>query len=456
MNEQTPSDLLNSAPPAPATPWGYGLRESVTDQLGFFHGLVQRYGDVVHWRSGLLDLYLINHPDDLKKILSAGSDRFPKDTLDYRILEVSLGQGLVTNDGAAWARQRKLMQPMFHNRAINPFDAPINQLTDALASRWENAAPGEVVWVDRDMGRLTFEIVGMTLFGTDIERHADAVAETLEVINVPTHELKSLLLLWPWLPLPHTLRVKAAVRKLDSIVYELIDQRRRHGSEREDILDRLLAARDEDDGQGMSEQQIRDEVVTMLLAGHETSSNALAWTFYLLSKHPDVEAQLLEELQRELGGRPAVSADLPRLPYLKQVVQESMRVLPPVWAIARRSARDEVFGGYHVPAGSYLMISQWTLHRHEEFWPDPERFDPDRFNPQRTDSRHSYCYLPFAAGPRTCIGASMAMLEIQLVLANLLQRFRFEVAPGHRIEPSARVTLKPKYGMPMRITRRAR
>lgn len=454
MNERyDPAYPVGNARPAPATPFFYGLKDYPKDPPGFFASLLERYGDVVRWRA-LLSVHVLNHPDDVKRVLSQPYTQFSKQTVDYRILAGSMGKGLVTNDGEAWARQRRLMQPMFHNRAINPFDEPINRLTGALAERWVRKAAGETIWLDRDMGRLTFEIVGATLFGADIEAHAQEVAEILEVINIHTHELRALFTLWPWLPTPYNRRARAAVGRLDRIVYGLIDARRASGAKREDILDRLLSARDEDNGTGMDERQIRDEVVTLLLAGHETSANALVWTFYLLTRYPAVEAQLLRELHEVLGGRPALSGDLARLPYLKQVVQESMRLYPPVWALARRSHRDEVFQGYKVPAGAYIVILPYTLHRHPDFWPDPERFDPERFNPNRPDSRHSYCYIPFAAGPRTCIGAGMSMLEVQLVLAQLLQRFRLQVVPGHPIETVAKVTLKPRHGMPVTLVPR--
>jgi len=451
MNERVSPPPVS---PPPATPWLHGLRSNPDDRPQFFQDLIQRYGDVVHWRF-LFDVFLLNHPDDIKRVLSAPSEKFSKGTLDYRILALSLGNGLVTNDGPHWVYQRKLMQPLFHNRSINPFDEPINRLTNALAERWVRLPAGQSVLMEREMGKLTFEAVGTTLFGVDIEQHADEISKVLEVVNVSTQELRSiLLLLLPWLPLKHTRASRDAVARLDRIVFGMINARRASSERRDDILDRLLAARDEDTGAGMDERQIRDEVVTLLLAGHETSSNGLAWTFWMLTQHRDVEARLLEELSTVLNGRPALSSDLPQLPYLKQVVQESMRLLPPVWAIARKSHQDEIFQGYRVPAGAYITIPIYALHRHPEFWPDPERFDPERFNPNRTEPRHSYCYIPFAAGPRTCIGAGMAMLEIQLVIANLLPRFRMDVAPGARIEPAAKVTLTPKFGMPMIVTPR--
>lgn len=452
MNERVSSPIPTEAP---STPRFYGLRTAPDDRPRFFQHLTEKWGDVVRWRF-LFDVYVLNHPDDVKRVLSAPPERFTKGTTDYRILSLSLGRGLVTSDGPLWAHQRKLMQPMFHNRSINPFDEPINRLTSAMAARWAGLSATDTLFMEREMAQLTFEVVGTTLFGADIKQHAADIAEVLESINVSTQEVRSfLLLMLPWLPLPHTRKFNRALKKLDDIVFGLINARRASGERHDDILDRLLEARDEDSGEGMDEQQIRDEVVTLLLAGHETSSNALAWTFWLLSQHRDVEARLVAELNAVLDGRPAASSDLAQLPYLKQVVQESMRLLPPVWAVARLTHQDEVFQGYRVPAGAYLTIPIFAIHRHPEYWPDPERFDPERFSPHRTEPRHSYSYIPFSAGPRTCIGASMAMLEIQLVIANLLPKFRMEVAPGARIETAAKVTLTPKYGMPMRLTPRA-
>ena len=255
--------------------------------------------------------------------------------------------------------------------------------------------------------------------------------------------------------MPSNIRFKRVKRRLDDIVDGLVDLHRQGGGAPDDIVHRLLAARDEDTGEGMDAEQMRDEIITLMLAGHETSATALTWTFYQLAQHPQVEEQLVAELDCVLGGRPATSADLANLPYLKQVVQESMRLYPPVWGIARRSTEESEFGGYRIPADSYIAITMYVLHRHPEYWPDPERFDPERFAPNRATSRHSYAYLPFAAGPRACIGAGMAMLEIQLVLAQLLQRFRVRPLPDHPVEPLPVVTFKPRYGVAVNIEPRA-
>lgn len=430
-------------PPGPGI-WG-SLAGYRRNPATYFTELAARHGDVLRWR-GLMDVYMVNDPDHVRHVLTQAWPRFTKDDIDYRVLRVTMGDGLVTNDGPSWARQRRLMQPMFHNRVVNAFDTSINAATGALAARWL-ARGGAPFMLDRDLSRLTFQVVGNTLFGADIEAHAEEVADMLDFMNVNPKTLRGLLTLVPWIGTPGNRRFSRHLARLDDIVHGLIAARGASGEERGDLLGLLLAARDEDSGAGLPARQVRDEIVTLLLAGHETSATALGWTFHLLAQHPDIEAQLVDELARELRGRPALAGDLARLPYLKQVVQESMRLYPPVWGISRAVTDDVDFGGWRIPAGAYLAILPYALHRHPAHWEEPARFDPSRFSPQRSQGRHSYCYLPFAAGPRACIGAGMAMLEIQLVLARLLQQFRVRMVPGHPVVPRASVTYRPRFGL---------
>ena len=417
------------------------------------HELLRTYGDFMRWR-GFQDVYLVNHPDFIRPVLTRDYRHFSKRIIDYRVVARVMGNGLVTNDGAHWAQQRNLIQPLFGNRRVNGFDGTINTLTSSLVDEWDTRTGGEPIRIDREMSRLTFRIVGATLFGSDLDPHGDEIAEILEVANLHPLDIRALMTLYSWVPTPHNLKWRRAVRRLDQIVYGLIQARRRRGVGDDDILDRLIHALDEGAGEGLDEKQMRDEVVTLMLAGHETSANALAWTLYLLSTHPDVEARLAESLDATLNGAPATADDLPRVPYLKQVVQESMRLYPPVWSYARRAEQQEEFNGWVLPAGAYVAVVPYSLHRHPEFWPDPERFDPDRFDPNAGEARHPFSYLPFAAGPRTCIGAGMAMLETQLVLAQILQRFKVRVVPDHPIETTGKVTLKPRYGIMATLNRR--
>ena len=440
-------------PHPPSTPRFHQIRHLGDEPHELLYGLLRTYGDFVRWR-GFQDVYLVNHPDFIRPVLSRDYSHFSKRTIDYRVLAQVMGNGLVTNDGPHWVRQRRLMQPMFSNHRIESFDGRINALTASLMNEWETRVGGETLRIDREMGRLTFGIVGATLFGSDLERHAGEVAEILEVANLNPFEPRALMTLCSWVPTPHNLKWRHAVRRLDRIVYGMIDARRQRGAGGDDILDHLIRALGEESGEGMDERQMRDEVVTLMLAGHETSANALAWTLYLLDRHPDVQARLAESLTETLNGAPANAGDLSRLPYLKQVVQESMRLYPPVWSYARRSEQEEEFEGYRLPAGAYVAVVPYALHRHPKFWPDPERFEPDRFDPDRGEGRHPYSYLPFAAGPRTCIGAGMAMLETQLVLAQILQSFRVRIVPDHPIETTAKVTLRPRHGILATVSRR--
>lgn len=443
MSTAVESKLPLPRPPGPS--FWQGFKAYGRDPAMYMHQLFLDYGEVVCWR-GTMTIYLLNNPDHVRQVLTQAHPEFTKDLYDYRVLKQTLGNGLVTNDGADWTRQRRLMQPMFHHKIVNAFDTAINGFTATLVDRWQQLPAGQPVALEREMSRITFQIVAATLFGSEINDHAHEMVDILDVINVNTKSAAAFLTLYPWIPSPHNRRFKRVMQRLDNIVYNLINGRRASGIGSQDLLDRLLSVRDEQSGLGMEEKQVRDEVVTLMLAGHETSATALQWIFYLLSKHPEVEAALLSELA-VLSGNPATSGDLSRLPYLKQVVQESMRIYPPVWGIARTSTHEQEFGGYRIPAGAYLSIMPYSLHRHPDHWTEPARFDPDRFSPQRSAGRHSYCYIPFAAGPRACIGVGMSMLEIQLVLAQLLPRFWVRPVPGHVIKPMATVTYRPRFGM---------
>ncbi|MEM7541857.1 MAG: cytochrome P450 [Pseudomonadota bacterium] len=439
------------APPGP--PPFKGSRRFGSHPHLFMHELLSEYGDFVRYRS-FFDVYLVNHPEYVRKVLAQNHEHFSKRTIDYRVLAQAMGNGLVSNDGAHWVKQRKLMQPVFSNRNVNSFDETINEYTSRMLDGWITRGAAEPLWIDREMGRLTFEIVGSTLFGSDIQEHATEIREILEVINIQTQDIRALMTLFSWIPTKYNRKWRAAKARLDRIVYEVMDAREQRSEGVADILDRLIDARDEETGEGMDRVQMRDEVVTLMLAGHETSANALCWTLYLLSRHPQICGRLREELSGALSGAAADSSDLAKVPYLKQVVQESMRVFPPVWAVARCSEQEEVFGEYVLPANKYVGVTPYAIHRHPEFWPDPEQFDPERFDPANHSGRHSYAYLPFAAGPRACIGAGMAMLEIQLVLAQIVQRFDFALVDGHPIEAVPKVTLNPRYGLPMHLTPR--
>ena len=435
----------------PSVPRFFRLREIVKNPLRL-HSLLHEYGDFVLWH-GLSDLYLINHPDFVRPVLLDGSDHVSKRTVDYRVLSQFMGDGLLSTNGPLWKRQRQFMQPFFARHNLQRFDETINTITSTMVEAWRQSPEREPFCVNLEMRRLTLRIAGLTMFGLSIDQHVDEINKLVDVFNVPPRAFAPRMSLYPWIPTPNNLKRSLARKRLDRIIYGLIDERHRMGSEGEDILCRFISA-EHTHGSGVTGKQVRDELVTFLFSGVATTACALTWALHLIATHPDVEARLVEKLDARLNGAAATAEDLARIPYLGCVVLEALRLYPPVWGFARRVEREYTFNGYVLPAKASVGIMPYSLHRHPEFWSDPECFDPGRFHPSRSKDRHFFAYLPFAAGERSCIGAGMAMLQIQLVLAQILQHFKLHAVPDHPVEPMGRVTLEPRGGLPMTLTRR--
>jgi cytochrome P450 len=430
------------------------LLEARQDPLGFLLSLARDYGDIAYFRIGTYTGYLVVHPDYIQYILQLNHQNYSKENYDYEMLKPVLGEGLLTSNGDLWLRQRRLIQPAFHQQRIAELGPMLTRAAGELLERWDAPAErGEAIDVAADMQRLTLRTIGEALFGLDISNETDTIGRSFTILNQETsHRLKTLLVPPLWIPTPRNLKFRRARAELDRVVYNIIASRRRQQSPRGDLLDMLLAAREEGSREGMTDRQLRDEVMTLLLAGHETTATALTWTWHLLAKHPGAARKLRAELNNVLGGRLPLVGDLPALQYTRRVIQESMRLYPPVWIISRTAIEEDEIGGYPIPAGSVLLLSQYAMHRHPDFWENPEGFDPDRFSSERSQGRHPYAYFPFGGGPRLCIGANLAMLETQLILATLAQRFRLELLPGHPIEPEPLITLRPRYGMKMRLS----
>jgi cytochrome P450 len=359
-----------------------------------------------------------------------------------------LGEGLLTSEGEFHLRQRRLAQPAFHRQRIAAYAATMVEYSDRACDRWQ---AGETRDVAREMMRLTLAIAGKTLFDADVESEADEIGEalttTFALFNRLTLPFAQLL---ERLPLPATRRFQKARERLDATIYRIIDERRASGEDRGDLLSMLIAARDEEgDGSGMTDEQLRDEAMTIFLAGHETTANALTWTWYLLSQHPDIEARFHAEVDEVLKGGLPAAEDFPRLRYTEMVFAEAMRLYPPAWIIGRRALGDYRIDGYTIPARSILLMSQYVTHHDARFFPNPFRFDPERWAPEARESRPKFSYFPFGGGPRLCIGESFAWMEGALVLATIARRFRMRLAPGHPVEMQPLVTLRPKHGMRM-------
>ena len=396
-------------------------------------------------------MFLVNHPDHIRDVLVTHNSNFVKGRALQRAKRL-LGQGLLTSEGELHRRQRTLVQPAFRRQRIASYASVMVEHADRASNRWRD---GDTFDICQEMTRLTLGIVAKTLFDTDVQSEADEVGEAMTCIMRMFN-----LLMFPFaemlekLPLPQIRRYHQMHARLNSIIYRIIEERRRSGEDRGDLLSMLLLAQDEEHGSGgMSDTQVRDEALTLFLAGHETTANALSWSWYLLSQHPEVERRLHAELKQTLQGRLPTMEDVPHLTYTEMVVAESIRLYPPAWAIGRRALVEHKIASYAVPANAIVLLSPFVTQRDARFFPEPARFDPERWTPEARQSRPQYSYFPFGGGARRCIGESFAWTETILVLATLASRWRAHLVPGNKIEPKALITLRPKYGMRVRAER---
>jgi len=446
-------------PPGPKSMLpGSNLLALRRDPLGFFTKLAREFGDVAYFKLGPQEMFLLNHPDSIRDVLVTHHRNFMKGRGLQRAKRL-LGEGLLTSEGEFHRRQRRLAQPAFHRQRIAAYGATMTDYASRLQERWQD---GATVDISREMTRLTLAIAGKTLFDADVGSEADeigaALTTAMELFTTLTLPFADLL---EKLPLPGKRRFQKARDRLDATIYRMIDERRASGEDRGDLLSMLLLAQDEEDeeaaeghGRGMTDAQLRDEAMTIFLAGHETTANALTWTWYLLSQHPEVEAKLHAELGAVLAGRPPTADDVARLRYTEMIFAESMRLYPPAWIMGRRVLNDYEVDGYLAPAGSIIVMSQYVMHHDARYFPDPFKFDPERWTPEAQATRPRFSYFPFGGGPRQCIGEGFAWMEGVLVMAALAQRWRMQHDPGHRVELQPLITLRPKHGMRMILQRR--
>ncbi|MGB7202287.1 MAG: cytochrome P450 [Pyrinomonadaceae bacterium] len=415
-----------------------------------------KLGDVTHFRAGPFTIYLINHPDLIRDVLVVNADKFMKGRALQRSRTL-LGNGLLTSEGEFHLRQRRMIQPAFHRSRI----ADYSRSMTAFAEAWSSVRiDGETLDIDQEMMRLTLQIVAKALFNADVTGDAGEIGKALTSLV----EMFNLLLL-PFsevleqLPLPQSLRLKRSRATLDRIIFGIIDERRKSGADTPentgDRLSMLLAARDEDDGGQMTDTQVRDEALTLFLAGHETTAVALTWTWYLLSQNPQAEVKLHEELDAVLSGRVPNIDDIQDLKFTEHVLAESMRLFPPAWAIGRQALEDHELGGFRIPKGSTVLMSPAILQRDERFWPDADEFKPERWDTQSVkEAGQRNIYFPFGGGTRRCIGGGFAWTEGILLLATIARKWRFRLDPAQKIDSKPLITLRPKYGMRMSVTAR--
>ena len=434
--------------PSPASRSG-SFKNYSRDPLGFLPTLAREYGDIVTMRFYKFRVYYVNHPDYIEEVLVNQARKFIKGRI-LRANKGLFGNGLLTSEGDFWLRQRRLAQPAFHRARIAAYAETMVRFTERMQEGWRD---GQTLDVHAEMTRLTLQIVAKTLFDADVDADAQEVGRALEAIMEHNSDFRRLILTPSWLPTLRNIRAALATRRLNKIIYRIISQRRTAGRDAGDLLSMLLHAQDED-GSRMTDRQLRDEVITLFLAGHETTALTLSWTWWLLAQHPQAEAKLRAELDAVLGGRTPTLENLPKLRYLDHVITESMRLYPPAWGMARLTIEDAEIGGYKIRKGCGVSLSQWVVHRDSRWYESPEEFRPERWEGDLLKRLPRFAYFPFGGGPRQCIGNSFALMEAALILATIAQNFRLRLVPGQVVAPLASITLRPRNGI--RVTLEAR
>jgi cytochrome P450 len=431
-------------PPGPSfglRRWSLGPLNS-GDPLKYFTGIIREYGDLVGLRIFNFRILLLNHPDHIEDVLV----NHPRKFIKGRVLQANkrvFGRGLLTSEGDFWLRQRRLAQPAFHRARIAGYASTMVEYTERLLHEWQN---GEERDIHKEMMRLTLHIVGKTLFDADVEKDAQDIGKSMELLLEFGADFRRTLFVPQWLPTPTNIRVDRAIRQIEKVLYRMIAEKRASGRDAGDLLSMLLAAQDED-GSRMTDKQLRDEAITLFLAGHETTANTLSWTWWLLAQNPAVEAKLHAELRNVLAGRAPSLDDLPKLVYTNHIITESMRLYPPAWGTARTAIEDHEIAGYAVPKGSGVSFAQWTVHRDARWYDAPDEFRPERWEGDLLKRLPRFAYFPFGGGPRQCIGNAFALMEAALILATIAQQYRFRLVEGHPVVPLASITLRPRYGI---------
>ena len=447
------SEAIVEPPGPPANLLGFlsflvfGSPRDLTD---IYVSMAREYGDVVRMGAGPWRVYFVSHPDHVKYVLQDNNHNYGKQYAFNELLKQVIGNGLLTSEGEVWRRRRRLAQPAFHRRQIENFATTMVDETTIMLERWailqRADKPFDVLVEMQDLATL---IVGRALFSTDLSTgYTDTMRQnlrlTMEYLN---RRMRRPLALPLWVPTPANRRLQKATRLSDEKVFDIIRERRKNlalnADGPNDLLGMLLAARDEETGEGLTDQELRDEITTFIGAGNETTAVTLAWAWYLLSKHPEVARKLHAELDAVLGGRAPSAADLPQLPYSRMIIEETMRLYPAAWAIGRGIVADDVIGRFKIQKGGMMIVSPYVTHRRPDIWDNPEGFEPERFTPERVAERPRYAYFPFGGGPRQCIGNTFALMEAQLVLATVGQKYRLHLIPGCTVEPGPIFTLRP-------------
>ncbi|MGI8469506.1 MAG: cytochrome P450 [Pyrinomonadaceae bacterium] len=443
--------MQNSPPTVKTDLIGGHFRSFRKNPTGFLENL-SKLGDVTTFRMGKIPAFLINHPDLIRDLLVTNHQKFIKGRTLQKAKSL-LGEGLLTSEKEFHLRQRRMIQPAFHRARINEYAKAMIEFGEKMSNEWQG---GDTRDIDKEMMRLTLWIVGKTLFGANVERETNDVGKAMTTIISMFN-----FMLFPFpevlekLPLPPIKKLRNARKTLDEIIYKIIETRRKSGEDTGDLLSMLLLAQDEETGGAMTDKQVRDECLTLFLAGHETTANALVWTFYLLSQNPESEKKFHAELDAVLNGKPLTPEDYPRLKYTEQILAESMRLFPPAWTIGRSAIEEHEFAGYKISPKSLVLASQFVMHRDPRFWENAENFQPERWGKLSIkEAGNKFIYFPFSKGIRSCVGEQFAWMEGVLLLAILGRKWKFGLMPEQKIALQPMITLRPKYGMKMRIEKR--
>jgi cytochrome P450 len=440
-------------PPGPKGKFFFGNALSLAGHWsGYSAKCAREFGGVVFYKFFHVPVVMVSNPDAIESILVRNASNFHK-SRDYAAIRSFLGNGLLTSEGSFWQSQRQLIQPAFRHENIAAYAEIMSDSAATLLASWKD---GEIRDIHHEMSSLTLDVVAKALFGSKVAHDSRFIGTEIATVMERFLSQATLSFLLPErMPLPKGPRLLRSRRRLNKVIQSIISDRRAHPVESNDLLQTLLAAQDEH-GTRMTDEQLRDEIMTLFMAGHETTANALCWSWYLLAQNPEAEQKMHAELDSVLRGTPATLTDLPRLPYTEMVVKESMRLYPPAWGIGRRAIQDFELNGYRIPAGTNVFLMQWLTHRDERFFPEPERFEPERWrdDPIRRGKLPRFAYFPFGGGPRVCVGAGFAMMEAVLLLATIAQRYALSLPADSKVAPLFSITLRPKEGLRMRLQRR--
>jgi len=423
----------------PPTIAGANVREMVRDPLQFFRNIASQYGDIVCYRPAPEPAYLLTHPDYIRHVLVDKNRNYSKDTRSNQIFGKVVGKGLNTSEGETWRKQRRMMQPAFHHTRIEKLDGMIVEVAQSMLDRWQHAfESNQPIDIAREMAALTLTVTTRALFGVDL---GDEVRELGEIINRAANYFEK----------PSNPLLVESAQEFGKVVDRIIQQRKQNFVDGGDLLSSMILARDDQSGTGMDDEQLRDQVMSLTLAGYETTASALTWTWHLLAQNLWAVDRLRSEVRDALQGRPPRYSDLENLPFTGMVLDESLRLFPPAWILGRRAIDVDAIDGYYIPADTVIAICIYTLHRHPGFWDLPDTFDPERFSPKNSEGRHKYAYIPFGGGPRQCIGNHLGLMEAALVMVSVLQRFELHSIPGMDVHPQALFVLRPNRDVMMSL-----